>query len=166
MQRLATRKDPTAINKLDHEQILYFTLQDALPPGHILVLNPRLGTLSYLHTADGSLPRMLAQAQFTNSEMSLVKPLLEQYPHYCPHEVMFANFYNGTVTEKTVSRARQRLQEALDYGTWDHEMRPVRNVLSRARLKLKDFGLDVLSILETGYMLMVTRPKLEEQAGD
>ena len=76
---------------------------------------------------------------------------------------MFANFYNGTVTEKTVSRARQRLQEALDYGTWDHEMRPVRNVLSRTRLKMKEFGLDVLSILETGYIVMVTAmPELEE----
>jgi hypothetical protein len=69
---------------------------------------------------------------------------------------MFANFYNDTVSEKTIARARERLQEALEYGTWDHEMRPVRNVLSRTRLKLKDFGMDVLSILETGYMLMLT----------
>jgi hypothetical protein len=71
---------------------------------------------------------------------------------------MFANFYNCSVSENTVARARQRLQEALDYGTWDHEMRPVRNVLSRARLKLKSFGIDVLSILETGYMLDVNDP--------
>ena len=165
MQRLAVRRDTSTINRLDTEQILYFTLQDALPDGHTLVLNIRLGTLSYLHTDDGRWPRMLVQQQFTNSELSLLRPLLDHYPHYCPHEVMFANFYNGTVSEKTIARARERLQEALDYGTWDHEMRPVRNVLSRTRLKLKDFGLDVLSILETGYMLMVTpRPigELEE----
>lgn len=163
MQRLAARRDTTTINQLDNESIFYYRLQDALPQGHTLVLNTRLGTLSYLHTAEGVWPRMLVQQQFTNSELSLVRPLLEHYPHYCPHEVMFANFYNGVVSEKTIARARQRLQEALDYGTWDHEMRPVRNVLSRARLKLKNFGLDVLSILETGYMLMVTaRPKIEE----
>lgn len=163
MQRLAVRRDTTTINKLDTEQILYFCLQDALPEGHTLALNTNLGTLSYLHTIENKWPRMLVQQQFTNSEMSLLRPLLEHYPHYCPHEVMFANFYNGTVSEKTITRARQRLQEALDYGTWDHEMRPVRNVLSRTRLKLKDFGLDVLSILETGYMLMVTaRPELAE----
>jgi hypothetical protein len=163
MQRLAVRRDTTTINKLDREQILYFCLQDALPEGHTLALNTNLGTLSYLHTIENKWPRMLVQQQFTNSEMSLLRPLLEHYPHYCPHEVMFANFYNGTVSEKTITRARQRLQEALDYGTWDHEMRPVRNVLSRTRLKLKDFGLDVLSILETGYMLMVTaRPELAE----
>src|SRR5216683_2611910 len=159
MQRLAVRRE-TATNQLDTEpQILYFNLRDALPEGHTLALNVRLGTLSYLHTAEGKWPRMLVQQQFTNSELSLLRPLLGHYPHYCPHEVMFANFYNGTVTEKTIARARERLQEALDYGTWDHEMRPVRNVLSRTRLKLKDFGLDVLSILETGYMMMLTEEK-------
>jgi hypothetical protein len=156
MQRLAVRRD-TAINKLDTEQTLYFNLQGALPEGHTLVLNTRLGTLSYLYMAQGKGPRMLVQQQFTNSELSLLRPLLEHYPHYCPHEVMFANFYNGSVTEKTIARARERLQEALDYGTWDHEMRPVRNVLSRTRLKLKDFGMDILSILETGYMMMATK---------
>ncbi len=156
MQRLAVRKDTTTINKLDTEEILYFTLQNALPEGHALVLNTRLGTLSYLHTLEGKWPRMLVQQQFTNSELSLLRPLLEHFPQYCPHEVMFANFYNGTVTEKSIARARERLQEAMEYGTWDHEMRPVRNVLSRTRLKLKNFGVDILSILETGYMLMIT----------
>lgn len=162
MQRLAVRRETLNINQLDNEQILYFDLAEALPEGHTLALNPRLGTLSYLHTTDeGRWPRMLVQQQFTNSELSLLRPLLENYPHYCPHEVMFANFYNGTVTEKTIARARQRLQEALDYGTWDHEMRPVRNVLSRTRMKLKDFGLDIVSILETGYMLMVIPRRVE-----
>jgi hypothetical protein len=156
MQRLAVRRDTASINKLDKEQILYFDLQNALPQGHILVLNTRLGTLSYLHTEEGKWPRMLTQQQFTNSELSLLRPLMEHYPHYCPHEVMFANFYNGSVNEKTIARARERLQEAMEYGTWDHEMRPVRNVLSRTRLKLKDFGMDILSILETGYMMMIT----------
>jgi hypothetical protein len=163
MQRLAVRRDTTTISRSENEQILYFDLQNALPKGHVLALNLRLGTLSYLRTDDGIWPRMLVQQQFTNSELSLLQPLLENYPHYCPHEVMFANFYSGAVSERSLTRARERLQEALDYGTWDHEMRPVRNVLSRARLKLKDFGLDVLSILETGYILMIVAKPREEE---
>ncbi len=155
MQRLAVRRETTKINKLESGQILYFHLQGALPEEHTLALNTALGTLSYLATDDKQRPRMLAQQQFTHSELSLLRPLLEHYPHYCPHEVMFANFYNGSVTDQTIARARERLREAMEYGTWDHEMRPMRNVLSRTRLKLKDFGLDVLSILETGYMLLV-----------
>jgi hypothetical protein len=164
MQRLAVRRDTTKLNRLESGQILYFTLQNTLPAGHTLVLNTRLGTLSYLATDEYRQPRMLVQQQFTQSELSLLRPLLEHYPQYCPHEVMFANFYNGTVTEQSIARARTRLQEAAEYGTWDHEMRPVRNVLSRTRLKLKDFSMDILSILETGYMLLLTtanRPVLE-----
>lgn len=156
MQRLAVRRDTTKLNKLESGQILYFTLQDTLPAGHTLALNTRLGTLSYLSIDEQQQPRMLVQQQFTQSELSLLCPLLEHYPQYCPHEVMFANFYNGTVTAQTIARARTRLQEAAEYGTWDHEMRPVRNVLSRTRLKLKDFRMDILSILETGYMLLLT----------
>jgi hypothetical protein len=161
MQRLAVRRETTKINKLDSGQILYFPLEGALPPKHILALNTGLGTLSYLYLDDNDQPRMLVQQQFTNSELSLLRPLLEHYPHYCPHEVMFANFYNGSATEQAVMRARKRLQEAAEYGTWDHEMRPVRNVLSRTRLKLRDFGMDALSILETGYILLVSseRPR-------
>lgn len=155
MQRLAVRRETTKLNKLERGQILYFHLQGALPEEHTLALNTGLGTLSYLSIDDNLRPRMLAQQQFTHSELSLLRPLLEHYPHYCPHEVMFANFYNGSVTDQAIARARERLQEAMEYGTWDHEMRPIRNVLSRTRLKLKDFGLDVLSILETGYMLLV-----------
>lgn len=159
MQRLAVRRETTKINKLENGQILYFDLQGALPPQHVLALNTGLCTLSYLSVDAKQQPRMLAQQQFTQSELSLLRPLLEHYPHYCPHEIMFANFYNGTVTEHTVARARERLREAVEYGTWDHEMRPVRNVLSRARFKLRDFGMDVLSILETGYMLISEKQK-------
>jgi hypothetical protein len=159
MQRLAARKDTTRMNKLESGQILYFNLQGTLPASQALALSTRLGVLSYLSLDERQQPRILAQQQFTQSELSLLLPLLEHYPHYCPHEVMFANFYNGSVNEHTIARARERLREAVEYGTWDHEMRPVRNVLSRTRLKLKDFGLDVLSILETGYMLLLAAEK-------
>jgi hypothetical protein len=57
------------------------------------------------------------QQQFTSSELSLLIPLLELFPEYCPYEVMFASFYNGTITNETVELCRQQL-------------RPLRNVLS------------------------------------
>ena len=151
MQRQARRG--AAPSRLADEPIRYFTLQHVLPEGHVLALNPRLGTLSWL-AVEGTWPRMLMEQQFSDTELRIVLPLLEYHPQYCPHEVLFANFYQGAVSEKTIVRARERLQEALEYGTWDHEMRPLRNVLSRARLKLKDFGMDARSILETGYLLI------------
>ena len=138
----------------DEEQMLYFPLAGALPADATLVLNPALGTLSYLSCgADG--PRMKKQQQFTSSELSLLRPMLELFPHYCPYEVMFASFYNGTVTEITVEHCRQRLYEALADGAWDQQLRPIRNVLSRTRVKLRPFGIDISSILETGYILLI-----------
>lgn len=126
-----------------------------MPEGQTLVMNTALGTLSLL--ANGEvIPRLLIQQQFTASELSLLLPLLAQFPHYCPYEVMFASFYNGTITEATIERCRIQLQDALEDGCWDQHLRPVRNVLSRIRFKLRGFGLDIVSILETGYILMVT----------
>ena len=134
------------------ESIRHFSLQDALPAGHTLALNIQLGTLSYI-SSSGEVPRLVAQQQFTASELSILLPLLDSYPYYCPYEVLYASFYNGNITEMIVARCRQRLQNALEIGTWDQEMRPVRNVLSRTRLKLRTFGLNIASILETGCIL-------------
>ena len=139
----------------DAEIIRYFPLQGTLPEGQTLVMNTALGTLSLLSNGD-VMPRLLIQQQFTASELSLLLPLLEQFPHYCPYEVMFASFYNGVITEDTIERCRIQLQQALEDGCWDQQLRPVRNVLSRIRFKLRGFGLDIVSILETGYILMVT----------
>ena len=144
--------------------MLYFSLEGTLPADHTLVLNTRLGTLSYLSRGLDR-PRLVVQQQFTNSELSLLLPLLELFPDYCPYEVMFANFYNGTITDETVGHCRQLLYRALEEGVWDQQLRPLRNVLSRTRFKLRPFGIDISAILETGYILLVTpRPKSEEIA--
>jgi len=137
------------------DDIVHFSLQGLLPSDHILALNTTLGTLSQLaSTADG--PRLIAEQQFTNSELCVLKPLLESHPHFCPYEVLLASFNSTNVTESTIARCRQRLHEAQNMGMWDQEMRPVRNVLSPSRLKMRDFELDIFSILETGYVLMPT----------
>ena len=139
--------------KLAPEDIVHFSLHGLLPAGHILALNKALGTLSHLsYTGDG--PKLIGAQQFTNSEICVLKPLLESYPHFCPYEVLLASFNSGDVTELAIAGCRQRLQEAQETGVWDQEMRPVRNVLSRTRLKIHTFNVDILSILETGYVLM------------
>ena len=136
-------------------EMLYYAPGGLLPAGHTLVLNRALGTLSYLSKGVDR-PLLVMQQQFTTSELSLLLPLLELFPDYCPHEVLFASFYNGTISEETVELCRQRLYEALERGTWDQQLRPLRNVLSRTRMKLRPFGIDISSILETGYILMIT----------
>jgi hypothetical protein len=154
MQKTSLRKvkSPMRYVQENTEEVLHFSLQGLLPPGHTLALNAPLGTLSHL-VCKQDRPHMLMEQQFTTSEICVLLPLLEAYPYYCPYEVLLASF-NGRVTEATIARFRQRLQEAQEAGIWDIEMRPVRNVLSRTRLKTRAFGIEISSILETGYILM------------
>jgi hypothetical protein len=154
MQGVSYRQIASPTPQRDAE-ILHYTLEELLPAGHTLALNVLLGTLSLI-ARDESLPypRMVAEQQFTMSELSLLLPLLDSHPHYCPYEVLLASFDHRMITEATIERCRSRLQEAQDEGLWDYTMRPVRNVLSRTRLKMRVIGVEIASILETGYVLM------------
>jgi len=145
------------------EDILHFSLQGVLPSGHLLAVNPLLGTLSYI-VNENNHPRLILQQQFTAGEMSVLMPLLEAYPYYCPYETLLASFHYGNVTDSALERCRQYLQEAQEEGIWDQEMRPMRNVLSRARLKLRPFGIEVSTIVETGYILMYLPQRRRKEA--
>lgn len=155
MQKASLRKVKVPISSTREvaEEVLHFSLQGLLPIGHILALNTTLGTLSHLVVRQER-PHMLAEQQFTTGEIGVLMPLLEAYPYYCPYEVLLASFSTGRVTELTVERSRQRLQEAQEAGVWDQEMRPVRNILSRTRFKTRALGIEISAILETGYILM------------
>jgi hypothetical protein len=157
MQKVYMREPKLTLKapRLDEDRIMHFSLQEALPSTHTLALNLAFGTLSYISCV-ADRPLLLMQEQFTNGELSVLMPLLEAFPYYCPYEIMFAHFYNGKVNDKTIARCREHLQEAAAEGLWDQEMRPVRSALSRARLKLRPFGIDISSILATGYLLMIT----------
>jgi hypothetical protein len=157
MSNISSRKRKTSahyeVQALAREDVVHFPLAGLLPENHVLVLNLTLGTLSHLAYILDS-PRMLAEEQFTHSELALLMPLLKSFPHYCPYEVLLANFQSGNMNESTIARWRERIHDARLTGIWDQEMRPARNMLSRARLKLHAFGLDILSIFETGYIIM------------
>lgn len=154
---LRTRSLIKASTLVDSD-ILHFSLDEALPSGQTLALNIAHNSLLLL-SASGDRAQLLMQQQFTDAEISLLLPLLTSFPDYCPYEVLFANFYKGNTEESTVDRARKKLYEALEEGIWDYEMRPLRNALSRTRLKIRAMGLDVTAILETGYILMFIKGK-------
>ena len=147
MQRVVVRK-----RRMTDGEILHFSLQDALPLGCLLALNTRIGTLSYL-CSDGDRLLMRVQEQFSGTEMSLLLSLIDMFPYYCPYEVLHACFYHGCATDEVVGQSRRYLNQAIADGLWDQEMRPIRDALSRIRIKLRSFGLSITSLLATGYML-------------
>src|SRR5579883_2157622 len=157
MQNPSSPKGKTSVYLIRQtdEAIRHFEMAGLLPEGQTLALNTRLGTLALL-TSDSatSHPTLLAEQQFSSSEMSVLVPLLQSHPHYCPYEVLLASFNCGNTSEASVERYRLRLQEAQFAGVWDYEMRPVRNILSRTRFTLRDFGIEISSILDPGYILI------------
>src|SRR5260370_6084789 len=136
MQKVSFRKVKAAASVIRQtdETIMHFDLANLLPADKILALNTRLGTLALLTMKpETPHPILLGEQQFSGSEMSVLLPLLQLYPHYCPYEVMLASFNCGNAAEATVERFRVRLHEAQFAGVWDYEMRPARNILSRTR---------------------------------
>jgi hypothetical protein len=75
--------------------------------------------------------------------------------------VLWTSFAWNTTEQEAVTQARSRLQAALEQGSWDEEMWPVRNAISRTRLKLNTMGLDALKVIQLGYIL-VARPALRQ----
>jgi len=131
---------------------LHFSLIDLLGDDQSLALNPTLGTLTYLICKEGR-ALILMQEQFTPTEIYVLLPLIETYPYFCPYEMLLASFEEEQVTEENLKRCRERLFQAQQAGVWDGLMRPVRSVLSRTRIKIRPFGLLIMSIVDTGYLL-------------
>jgi hypothetical protein len=136
---------------------------EGLIPGHFALDMPS-GVLAHLTCEEGK-PCLREVQVFTPSELTVLRPLLEQYPNYCPYEVLVASF-GGSTSDVAITRARQRFYHALEKGTVETLMRPVRNVLSRTRLKLHAFGIDIVSMLETGCMLRPVRKRAGDERSD
>lgn len=139
----------------DHEGMV-FGLEGLFPPATTLIFNPILGTLLLLAIqAKGgkNFPVLVKEEQFTTAEICVLLPILQSFPYYCSYATLLASLNWGRVTDASTTQAHERLLEATEAGTWDAEMRPVRNLLSRVRPKLRRCGIDIASILATEYML-------------
>ena len=112
MQNISLRKVRTTINSPQEttEDIVHFSLQGLLPREQTLAWNSTLGTLAHLVLKQDR-PHLLMEQQFTTSESSVLLPLLEAYPYYCPYEVLLASFTSGRLTETAIARCRERLHQ-------------------------------------------------------
>lgn len=140
------------------DRILHLHLEGILSDGVLLAIHLDLGFVALL-TCDGEHPQMRAAQFFAPLEMATLVPLVVSHPDYCPNEYLLASFSGGS-TETDIEQARNRLLGSKERGEWDLLMRPMRNYLSRVRMKLNTLQIDVRSIFETGYLL---RPYTEGQ---
>jgi hypothetical protein len=140
-------------HKEEETKISHFSLPGLLPPGHTLALDLGTRTLSLL--ADG--PVLIMQQQFSVNEKSVIIPILEAFPYYCPYEVLLAHISSNVVTGASIARCRQRLQEAQSRGTRQQELRSIRRALSPLRNKLHGFGLEISNVRDRGCSLTSLR---------
>jgi hypothetical protein len=131
--------------------MLHLHLEHVLPDRDVLAIHRDRGFVAILTCSDQE-PQMIAAQFFPPTEMAALMPLVVSHPAYCPNEYLLASFSGGTA-EQDIEKARNRLLRAKERGEWDALMRPMRNALSRVRIKLNSLKIDVRSIFETGYLL-------------
>jgi len=136
------------------QQFRFFSLPGVLPEGHVLVLNTHPYSLStfVITQLSTDVHGLVAQEVLTELEMYVLVALLEAYHHYCPYEVLQA-----AITDEMLSYARTAVHRAVEFRTLDRSLKPVRNILSRCRAKLRPFNIDVHSIHAEGYILTAMR---------
>ncbi len=134
------------------QQFQAFPLPGLLPAHHRLVLNTSPYVLSTFILTELSPEEVVAQQVVTEHEMYALVALLEAYPDYCPYEVLLV-----AITDVTIDQARQVLHQAIAHKMLDHEMKPIRKLISQCRAKLSPFHLSICSVHEMGYMLVAKR---------
>lgn len=134
------------------QQFRAFPLPGLLLTEHRLVLNTSSHVLSTYILTELSPEGVVAQQVVTEHEMYALVALLETYPDYCPYEVLLA-----AITDVMIEQARQTLHQAIEYKMLDHELKPLRKLISQCRAKLSLFHLDIRSLHEMGYVLVTKR---------
>src|SRR6516225_11849203 len=139
------------------ESVVYYSLPNLVKGSHRLILHKERRTLSLI-SHDDSGPSLLQQEILSDSELQIIVPILNVFPHYCPYEVLLASIISRTTVESTVTNWRFRLLEAHSKGTWQQEIRPLRRALTSLRRKLYSFGLEISTIREKGCSITSTVP--------
>ncbi len=137
----------------DESAVLYRSPKEPLAAHEVLALNPAARTMSRLVMHEDGYPRLIAGQQFSSSEFALLLPLFTSYPDYCPFEDFLAGHLYHSTSEENIARCRDRLQTALDSGTWQQETAPLRGIISRLHVKVRELGVEMTAIYKTGYLL-------------
>ena len=125
------------------ETVLNLTLEGLLPANHELVLNLAERTvILFSHAPDGKVTKV-EEKRFSPNGMRVLVPLLQAYPKYCLHEVLFASLDSLPLDE-----AYQQMREMRALT-----IRSVRRAVASLPTRLRAFGWQVRSIRGAGYLI-------------
>ena len=163
-------KNETNVQRSGEDELLFFSLEGLLPVGQALSVNTTYLILSLVSTHVEDDNPILLQELLTETEARLLLLLLA-LPFYCPQEVLCASlfysysrllaglFSSDTTAQvewqTTVEEQRLLLQRAQEMGSWKKKLKPLYNVLSKLRAKLRPFGLGIaLFASSSAYSLL------------
>jgi len=126
-------------------------LQPLLPVGATITVDERTRTLSLITPS-----RQVRIEKFTPSELRALLPLLWRYPKGCSTDYLLTQID----TTSSITTMHTRLEEAQRMGMLKQELRPLRDVLTKVRVKLVAFDLTIAPIrvvnisgYDAGYIL-------------
>ena len=125
-----------------------YELSDLLPECQ-MTCDPRSRTVMLTRIDQEQKNVILEVQKFTNVEYPLLIALLDEHPDYCPYAELL-----GIFNRESQEISQERILEAQGEGAVDGVMRPLRNVMSRVRLKFVLFGADISAVMDTGYALV------------
>ena len=127
----------------NQEATLHLTLEGLLPANQELVLNLAERTvILFSHAPDGKVAKV-EEKRFSPNGMRVLVPLLQAYPKYCRHEVLFASLFSLPLDE-----AYQQMREMRSLT-----IRSVRRAVASLPTRLRAFGWQVRSIRGSGYLI-------------
>jgi len=131
------------------EGILHARLPGLLPPGRVLALHRPLSFLLCLACEQGE-PMLQCVEPLTPEEARVLIPLLQSYPAYAPYALVWAYMEGIPVAE-----AQEQVDVAWSEGeqVWATFMQPVRSLLGGLRCTLHRCYLDIVAVLQKGYLL-------------
>jgi DNA-binding winged helix-turn-helix (wHTH) protein len=125
------------------EGLLHLTIEGLIPANHELVLNLAERSATLFYNAPEGKVSMVEQKRFSPNGMRVLVPLLQAYPKYCVHEVLFASLFSLPLDE-----AYQQMREMRPLT-----IRSVRRAISSLHTRLRAFGWQVRSIRSAGYLI-------------
>ncbi len=125
------------------EALLHLTLEGLIPAKQELVLNLAERTATLFSNAPDGKAAMVEQKRFSPNGMRVLVPLLQAYPKYCLHEVLFASLFSLPLDE-----AYQQMREMRSLT-----IRSVRRAVASLPTRLRAFGWQVRSIRGAGYLI-------------
>jgi hypothetical protein len=125
------------------EALRHMILEGLIPANQELVLNLVLRTATLFYNTPEGKQTMVEQQHFSPNGMRVLVPLLEAYPKYCLHEVLFASLVSLPLEE-----AYQQMREMRALT-----IRSVRRAVASLPSRLRAFGWQVRSIRGAGYLI-------------